>query len=213
MPRIALLSLVVVLTCATGALAARGDPQKRIVPADQTRARAMLLRQGDLAPGFTATAPTAGSDAYCGALDGSDLTLTGEAKSPLYAAAGVFASSLAQVYETVADSNAAWRRGTSRAGERCARDALARQFGSRGLGVQSFRRVAFPRIAEKSVAYRLVVAAQGLRVYVDVVVLRQGRAQAAAVFGSALAPFPKDVEVRLARLVEQRARTAMGGSP
>jgi len=212
MRRILLVTLVVVLSGATAALAARGDPQKRIVPADQARARAMLLKQSDLAPGFRATPPTGESNTYCKALDDSDLTLTGEAESGAFAAPGVFLSSLGQVYESVADSNTSWGRGTSTAGERCAREELGKQFRGQGLVVQSFRRVAFPRLAERSASYRLVVAGQGLRVFVDVVVLKQGRAQAAVLFGSALAPFPKDVEVRLARIVERRARTAMRGS-
>jgi hypothetical protein len=48
MTRIVTLRLAVVLVATGSALAARGDPQKRITPADQARAKAMLLRAADL---------------------------------------------------------------------------------------------------------------------------------------------------------------------
>jgi len=67
-------SLVVTLVLSGAALAGRGDPEKKITRADQARAKAMLLRKADFAPGVKATPPSRDeSDFYCEALDQSDL--------------------------------------------------------------------------------------------------------------------------------------------
>lgn len=213
MKRSLALVLVIMLGTAGAALGGRGDPEKRIVPADQARAKVMLLRRSDFGSAFKTTPPSgAETDFYCKALDESDLTLTGEAESPTFQGGVEFVSSLSQVYESRADSNASWRRGTSAAGETCARDAFRRQFQKDGVRMESFRRIAFPPSAERSVAYRLVAFSQGARVFLDVVVLKQGRAQAALLLGSALTPMPKDVEVQLARVVAGRMKSAMRGA-
>lgn len=208
--------LVVVLALAllaTGsALAGRGDPQKRIVAADQVRAKAMVLRKADL-PAFTAVSATGdGGDLYCKALDESDLTITGEARSPDFQAGVSFVSSLARVYRTRADADTSWRRAASAAGRKCARETFVAEFEKRGGRLVSFRRIAFPRVAERTTAYRLVVTVQEIRIVVDAIGLKQSRAQAALVFGSALAPFPKSEETRLARTVAKRMKTALRGT-
>ena len=208
------LSLVGLVT-AGSAVANHLDPQKRIRPADQARARAMLLRKADLSPAYKATPASPDEvDVDCKALDESDLTLTGEAESPEFQVQGgvEFISSLAQVYASVADANTSWRRGTSAAGEKCAKDEFRRQFQKAGIRLDSFRRTAFPRLAERSVAYRLVASSQGVRVYIDVVVLMQSRGQAALLLGSALTPIPKAEQVRLARLVAGRMAKSMRGA-
>jgi hypothetical protein len=115
------------------------------------------------------------------------------------------------VYESRADSSASWRRRTSAAGEKCARDAFRKRFQKEGVSLESFRRMAFPRFAERSIAYRLTASSQGVRVYFDVVVLKQSRAQAALLLGSGLAPMPKAEELRLTRSVAGRMAKAMSG--
>jgi hypothetical protein len=201
------------LVVAGAGLAARGDPQKRIVPADQARATSMLLRRADFGLAHK-TAPPSGTETefYCKALDESDLTITGEAESPNFQGGVEFVSSLSQVYESRADSNASWRRGTSTAGDACVRGEFRRQFQKNGVRLESFRRLSFQPLAERSLAYRLVASSQGVRVFLDVVALKQGRAQAAVFLGSALTPMPRDEEVRLARIVAGRMAKAMRGA-
>ena len=213
MKRLLFLGLVVALVGSGAALAGRGDPQKEIKPADQARAKAMLLKKSDLGVGFKATkAVDTNDDFYCPALDESDLTLTGEAESPDFERAIVFISSLAQVYESVADSNSSWRRGTSKAGEKCVRDVFRRQFSSDGLRLLSFKRLSFSSLADRSIAYRLVATGQGITAYVDVVILQKARAQSALLFVAAPAPVAKSEQVRLARIVAGRMATAMRGA-
>ncbi len=208
-----LVGLVVAALVVTGsALAGRGDPKERITSADQARARAMLLRPADMA-GFTAS-PSGAEPAtpYCKALDESDLTLTGDAESPDFAAGTVLVSSLSHVYATRAQSDASWRRGTSPAGETCARDVLRKELARGGAQLVSYARVSLPRLAERSVAYRAVLTGNGVRAFVEVVYMKQGRAQAAVLLGSALIPFDRVAEVRLARLVAGRMAKAMRSS-
>ena len=212
MHRILALVALLALVGSSAALAARGDPQKRILPADQARARAMLLRPADL-PGFR-TSPSGGDrpTPYCRALDESDLTLTGDAQSPDFATGFIVVGSVAQVYATTADSDASWRRGTSAAGQRCLRDVLASELGRAGVQVVSYRPLSFPRLVEKSVAYRAVLSAQNVRLTVDLVALKQGRAQATLLFGSGLTAFERLAEIRLARVVAARMERSMRGA-
>jgi hypothetical protein len=209
-------SLLLALVASGAALAGRGDPQKALNRADQARARAMLLKKVDLAPGARVVpSSTEEEDFYCKALDESDLTVTGEAETPSFERGPTFVQQTTQVYESVADANASRRRGTSTAGEQCARNEFRKYFAQRGVTLDSWARTPFPRFAQKSVAYRLVASnpAIGLRVVVDVVFLQQSRGQAAVLLGAAgSTPFPRAEGVRLARLVAGKMARAMRGA-
>jgi hypothetical protein len=203
------IAIALALVATGSAPAARGDPKQAIRPADQARAKAMLLRAPDAA-GFTVT--PAGADSptpYCKPLDESDLTLTGDAESPSFAAGTTLLQSYAQVYASRAQSEASFRRGTSTAGERCARDVLRKELARDGVRLVSYERVAFPRVGEQSVMYRAVISGRGVAGYVDALLVRHGRAHAGLVFGSAVIPFDRIAEVRLAKVVAARMAKAM----
>lgn len=203
---------VAALAGSVAALAGRGDPQERFTRADQARAKSMLLRQKDMPAGFRSL-PASGpdSDFYCKALDESDLTLTGEAEGILTrGSVGIF--TVAQVYVSLADTNASWRRGTSKAGEKCLGAALRRELLVSGVRDVVVRRFPFPRVAERSVAYRVVGLAQGVPAFFDFVVMQRSRAQVALFMTSALQPVLKPEQVRLARIVAGRMATAMRDS-
>jgi hypothetical protein len=207
--------VLLVLFAASGtALADHLDPKKRIRAADQAKARAMLLRKSDLGPGFIAQ-PTNTPDAHltCKGLDESDLTVTGEAESPTWAQGAGFVASAVNLYATVTDANASWTRGARGAGTRCLRDELANEFATQGVALESLRKVAFPQVAQRTVAYRVTLSgnAQGVtvRVVIDLVVLMHSRAQAALYFGSAFAPPARAEEVALARITARRMATAL----
>jgi hypothetical protein len=208
---------VLVLAVAAGsASAARGDPQKELTPADQARARSMLLKRSDLGPGFKATRQSSvGGDLYCKALDESDLTVNGDAESPNFERGVVTASSAAQVYESLSDANTSWRRGTGAAGLRCARDVLRRGFAKAGIKLESYNPIPFPNVAQRTAAYRAVVSAtsQGVKVRLvfDFVALMHSRAQA-ALFFTGLAPIPRAELLQLARLTSLRMEKAMRGA-
>ena len=214
-----LLALVLALASTVGAaVAAKGDPQKKINAADQARARAMVLRRSDLGPSFKGTrhASSVGTQFDCAVLDESDLTITGVADSPDFSGGLAFAISEAQVYESRSDAGTAWKRDTSTAGIACLRSALRREYAKQGLTLLSLRKLAFPKVSQKTAAYRLVLRgkSQGLTVtvYLDVMVLLHARAEVMLGIGSALAPPGRAGELRLARLVAGRMATAMRGA-
>ena len=213
MRRLAVVVFALALVGAGAALAARGDPQRKLTPSDQARARAMLVRQVDMGPAFRST-PASGRDdgLYCAALDESDLTVTGEAESPGFASTVEFVSSQAYVYRTRADANASWQRGTSAAGQKCLRQGLRRELQGGTVRLVSFKKIAFPKLAQRSVAYRAIAEQQGVRVYLDLVALQEGRAQVAIVYGAGFSAPPKPEELRLARTVARRMAKAMSGS-
>ncbi len=150
MRRLLLLAVLLALAGSSVALAGRGDPQERFTPADQARAKSMLLRQADLGAGFSTTPVTEGGDFYCKALDESDLTLTAESVRR-FARSSVGVLSLAQVYESLRDANTSWRRGTSRAGETCFGDALRRQLDERR---RPRRHIPAPRLSSSCATVR-----------------------------------------------------------
>jgi hypothetical protein len=214
--RIAVLALVLALAASGSALADHLDPQKQIRAADQARARAMLLRQSDL-PGFQRQ-PSSGADPHltCSGLDESDLTVTGDAEAPTWGASVILVTSSSTVYATRADAATSWSRGESAAGMRCLRQELGRGFAKQGARVVSLRRMAFPALAQRSAAYRLTLAGaaqgQNVNVFVDFVVLAQGRAVAGLIVGSALLKPDRQAEVRLARTLATRMAKAMRGA-
>ena len=208
--RLLALALVLGLAGTSAALAARGEPQERFTPADLARAKTMLVRAADLGPAFATSPPgTSDSDFYCRALDESDLTITGKAESPRFSAGISFVTSTAYVYESLADSNASWQRGTSAAGQRCLRDGLRRELRRTNVELRSFGKLAFPRLGRRSVLYRAVAVQERARIYLDLLAVQQGRAQAAVILGSGLAAPPRSVELQLGRLLAARMARAM----
>ena len=209
--RVLSFGLLLALVAVGTALADRGDPKERFAPADQARARAMLLRAADFNAAFVAHANAGnGGDFYCSALDESDLTLTGRGDSPIFTAGPEYVMSTASVYATRSDANASWARSTSKAGEQCLRSGLRTALQGTAVRLTSLRRIAFPPRGTRSVAYRAVATVQGVRVFLDFVALQVSRAQAAVVYVSALAPPPGDELRRLTGLVAKRAERAMG---
>jgi hypothetical protein len=173
-----------------GAAAASGDPERRdIRPADQAWAARATLHARDVPSGFTASRP--GSAKNNGPLtcpgfepDLSDLTITGEALSPLFqspAGTTIFAS--AEVYESVHDEREAWRRTARREALRCVARALGSVSAS-GLRVTVTARLVRvpPRVGERAISFRIkaTIAGQGLAIptWIDLLAVARGRADA-----------------------------------
>ena len=212
---------VVLLACAVGlaltgtALADHLDPEKRITRADQAKARSMLIKPADLGPGFIMQPPSAGDPHVdCPrAVSEADLTLTGDAEGAQFLRGTASVSSAAQVYASVADATASWRRSTSAAGTRCLTTVLRREFAREGVRLDSLRKIAFPRVANRTVAYRILLSLttpQGdIRLYVDAIVLGRSRAHAQVFTASAVVPPARAEELRLARRVAGRMARAL----
>jgi len=216
---LACILLLVFLVASASALATHQEPQKRLTKADNTRARAMLIKLSDLPVGFRAQ-PSSGPDPHvdCPAsVSESDLTLTGESEGRQFTGVGAvfLVTSLSDIYESVGDAAASWRRGTSAAGTKCLTDLLRRGFAMQNIDLISFSKLDFPRVSERSIAYRVTLSAttaQGtVPLFIDIVGLLRLRAQAFVFVGSALIPPQRPEELRLARLVAGRMATAMRG--
>ena len=211
-----LIALVLFALVATGsALAGGGEPRKAITPADQARARAMLLKQADVGPGYRALRGSSSGSALnpnCPALDESDLTVTGEAESPNFTSGLQTFSSASGIYKTVADANTSWRRGTSRAGFGCLTAVFRQLARTGGLRFVSFRKIPFPAVAPRTVAYRWQSLANGVHIYADIVLLMRGRAQAAVFFISGIDPLERSQSLHLTRLVATRMARALRGA-
>lgn len=214
--RLLALVAVVGLVPAGVAFADHLEPEKRIRPADQARARSILLRAADV-PGAVAQRGSGGEPHLtCSALDESDLTVTGDAKSTTWTWGATVVSSAATLYASERDAATAWRRGTSAAGLRCLRSELGRAFLQLGARPGSLSRISFPRVAPRTAVYRLAltVEAQGqrIRMVLDFVVLMRGRAQAGLVVASVLPAAARTAEVQLSRTIAARMARAMRSS-
>jgi hypothetical protein len=213
MRRTFFLLVIAALLGASAALAA-GEPQKKLTPADQARAKAMLMRQADVGIGYRPLAGNSSGSALgfnCPALDESDLTVSGEASSPNFSSGLQTFSSASAVYVSVSDAKASWRRGTSTAGFKCLTAVFKQIARARGLHFVSFRKLPFPALAPQTAAYRWQSQLNGVRVYADVVILMRGRAQSAVFLISGIDPLERSEALGLTRLISTRMAKAMRG--
>jgi hypothetical protein len=209
--------LILALVLAGTASASHLDPRKEIRPADQRRASAMLLRASDL-PGYRPER-TSGLEPHltCRGLDESDLVVTGRATSPYRARGYRIVGSSSAVYRTLADSSKAWRRATSGAGRRCLRQAFVDEFARQGETARiSIGALALPPLGLERAGYRMTITGPTLGqspvITLDLVFLRNGRAQAAILFAAVVVPPDRDSEIALARAAAKRVLAAMRGS-
>jgi hypothetical protein len=91
-----------------------------------------------------------------------------------------------------------------------------RKAGGTGQRVEvlSARRLAFPRVSDKTMAFRVVArvssGAAKVKVYFDAILLQQGRIQAGLVLTSALQPVGQTDQAALAGVVAARIQRALG---
>jgi len=220
MPRAVLATLTVAalaLIAVTAAEPASAPPTKEQVhftAADQAAARGAVLRLADL--GSSAwqggrLKPNVGSGLVCSgyAPKQSDLVLTGAAETAWHRT-GLQVRSVAQVLKTRAMVARDWARTvTDPRAVACLRGAVTKGLTSSERLV-SFRRLAFPRIATFTTAYRAIVEVSAggasARVLVDLVLVGRSRTEltlmiaAPAAAGASIAA----ADVRLARALAAR---------
>jgi hypothetical protein len=151
--------LVVCLAVPALALAAEGDPKKRIVPADQKKAASIVLKRSDLAAGWKRVR-TPDERLTCPGYnpDFSDLTVTGESESEFDSTDGIrFIASSSSVYTSAKDALASWTRSATPALARCLaqtfREGIAEDGGKAMIVKQG--RMSFPRMSPRTAAYRV----------------------------------------------------------
>jgi hypothetical protein len=209
------------LAIAAPALGADGEPKKALTAKGQTIARSIVLKRADLSGGFVAHKASEAvrpKGARCGAVDESDLTVTGDADSPDFTrdALGIAVGSSASVYRTLRESNAAWRRAGTAAAVRCFADLVRLTSpAARKVKIVSAKRIPFPEVSSKSIAYRVVATmslggSRTIRAYFDAVLLQQGNVQAALVVTSLGSAVPLEQEQALAGVLADRMAKAAG---
>lgn len=196
------------------ALAAPGEPQKRLTKADQAKAHAIALHRSDFPAGWVAKPNTNTSQGSprCSTYnpDQSDLIETGDVDSPDFSRAdGSFVSSSVGLFKTVKMARTGYAR--------VARPGLASCFGElfkKGAvpaKVQLLHVGALPfrRLGDRSNAYLLTanVTYQGttVPVAIDIVVFNRGRVVAAMIFLGIRSPLPSSFVQSLAARVAGRA--------
>lgn len=225
--RVLLLALLTVALAAPGAaLAADGQPKKALTKAGQTTARSVVLKRGDLGTGFASIARDKDQHlpkgARCGALDETDLTVTGDAASPDFRLASgpvlVTVGSTAQVYRTLREANASWSRGSTSQTTTCLGDIIRLSAGQgQKITVVSAKKIPFPSVSPKTAAYRIVVNVtvggnQRVRAYIDAVILQHGQIQSGLLFTSFGSPVGDPDRIALAKVVAARMARATNPS-
>ncbi len=213
--------ILLALALAQAAAGADGEPRRALTEKGTATARSVVLKRGDLSPGFTAQKrpdDDLPAGVRCGALDESDLTISGTAESPdfQFVQPGILVTvgSTVNVYRTLADATRSWTRGTSSKTATCFADVV-RLGAPRGQKVEivSAKRLSFPTVAPRTAAFRIVATLtlpgmQRIRAYVDAIILQNGRVQSGLVFTSLGQPLGQATEVGLAALVATRLASA-----
>jgi hypothetical protein len=159
-PLTALLVLCVAIPAV--ALGADTDPKKRITPADQAKARSILLKRADFVAGWKRVPATPDSeDLVCPGFNPneSDLTLTGEAEAEFEHTQGVVSvSSFSEVFVSKADALKSWTRNDKPAVARCIGHFFREGATDAGTQVKivSAGRMAFPKLAPRRSAFKVV---------------------------------------------------------
>ncbi|HZQ65054.1 MAG TPA: hypothetical protein VFA66_07505 [Gaiellaceae bacterium] len=196
------------------ALAANGDPQKKLTKADQARARAASLRLGDFPAGWRAErSPSSSSEPRCSNYnpDQSDLVETGDYDSPDFTRAdGSFVSSSTGVFRTARMARTAYARVVRPELPDCFAELFRKGTGNpKAVKILGSGTLAFPAYGDRSNAYRLraTYTAQGQTVglTIDIVVFNQGRVDVATIFLGLGRPLPTAFERSLIDRLAARA--------
>jgi hypothetical protein len=193
MPRfVVVLAALCACLPAVALAAADTDPKERLTAVDQAKARSIVLKRTDFVAGWKKVPPDPDSDAVCPGFnpDGSDLTITGKAEADFEHTQGFpMVSSFADVYVKSADAAASWSRTVKPALARCLAHFMREGAKEDGveLTIVSQGRVAFPKVAPRTAAFRVVsrmtvkqpgAAPVTVPLTIHVVVLGRGRGEA-----------------------------------
>jgi hypothetical protein len=203
--------------CAPVALAAQGEPQKKLTAAGQARAKAVALKQTDFPAGW-AQQPVprnkkSESNPRCSYYnpDNSDLVEIGDYDSPDFDRPdGSSISSSTGVFRTVQMAKTAYRRLAVPLLGKCFAEIFRKGITApNSVTIFSSGTLQFPRFADQSHAYRisaLVKTPQGrVRVAVDIVLLNKGAIDIAVIMLGIGRPLPASLETSLVGKLASRA--------
>jgi hypothetical protein len=212
--------LVVLLAlglCASVALAANHEPQKKFTPAGQARAKSVAFRQADFPAGWVQQPvppnKKAESNPRCSFYDPdqSDLVEIGDYDSPDFNRAdGSSVSSSSGVFRTVQMAKTGYRRVAVPVLGKCFAEIFKKGVKApNSVTIFSAGALRFPPVGEQSHAWRIsgLVKTPGgrARIAVDVVVFNKGAIDVAVLMLGIGNPLPSSLETALVRKLAARA--------
>jgi hypothetical protein len=217
MKRVAVVILVALGLCVPVALAAKGDPQKKITKAGQAQAVRAGLRKADFPAGWTQKPNQKNNNednprcSYYNP-DQSDLVEIGDFDSPDFEQAdGSSVSSSTGVFRTVAMAKTGYSRVAMPALPRCLAELFKKGTGANNpTTVVSAKPLSFPRYGDQSNAYRVLASVKTpsvrVRVYLDIFLLRQGATAVAVLALGINHALPTQLEQSLVGKLASRAK-------
>ncbi len=196
------------------ALAAPGDPQKKLTKAGQARARTAALRLSDFGAGWKAErSPNDNTNPRCSSYnpDQSDLVEIGDYDSPDFTRTdGSFVSSSTGVFKTAAMARTAYSRVVKPALPTCFAELFRKGTGNpNAVTILGSGPLQFPHFGDRSAAYRLsaTFAVQGQKVglTIDIVIFNRGQMDVATIFLGIGRPLPASFERSLMGRLAARA--------
>lgn len=216
--RRALLVGIAGLVLAAAALADPLDPKQKLTPADQALAKAALLRQSDLGPGWIggpASTPSSLKAPVCPSLrpDYSKLTLTGHAESIFTNGnGGIQVVSDVEVWKNLAQAKQHMNALLQPKLGTCIRYALLKSVGGTNVTILEAQRRDFPKLGDSTVHYRAPLGVKSgdktVSVLSDFILMRKGRTE---IYLNVVAPAADEdqltaFEERIARALIKRVR-------
>jgi hypothetical protein len=190
-------------------------PKKALVPAVQARAKAINVKLADLpAAGWKAKAagPDTGTP-RCSDYnpDQSDLTENGNVASPQFTLPSTsFVSSSTSIFKTAAQGRTAYARVVRPKLPKCLAELFQKGAAPARVTVVSAAVKPFPKLAERSNAYRIAAgvrtSAGTIPVYLDVVVMNRGKVDVVIFFAGITQAFSEPFQRSLAARVAARAK-------
>ncbi|HZO62495.1 MAG TPA: hypothetical protein VFB35_05885 [Gaiellaceae bacterium] len=201
------------------ALGAPGEPQKRLTAADTQLARRVLLARGELGAGGWRPGRGSATGQACGIVRRvqprlSDLVETADVSGPLFTSERAEAvAQTVRVFATPGQAAVAWTRTVNTHLVICMEEQVE---GSSSMGapvsVTDWRALTLPHVTQRVAGFRVTALATAGKtrsnVYLDVILLAQGRAMTTITFSSVQRPVPAAYETQLVRTVAGRLRAA-----
>ncbi len=213
--KLAALAVVALVVAAAASAASPRDPKKVIIPAVQAKAKAINVQRSDLTNESWKANPasTSQGNPRCSYYNPnqSDLTENGDADSPEFTLpSSSFVSSNTSIFTTATQGRTAYARVVQPKLPQCLAEIFRKGAAPTKVTIVSAKEVSFPKLAERSNAYRIVASfksgSQKIAVYLDVVVMNRGKVDAVIFFAGIgqvfNAAFERSVAARVA------ARTA-----
>ena len=195
-----------------------GEPKKVIIPAVQAKAKAINVRLSDLpaAAGFkprSANPDTGTPKCSYYNPDQSDLTENGDAKSPEFTlASGSFVASSTAIFKSASQGRTAYARVVQPKLPKCLADLFRKGAAPTKVTIVAAKERSFPKLAERSNAYRIqaTVAAGGKKVPVvyDVVAMNRAKVDVVIFFAGIGGSYNDSFERRIAAAVAARTKNA-----